>query len=363
LGLRSFFLLFYPFILTLIHPENVKVPRGYKTADAANAIRTAALPYGRIWEKRLYYDSRKATEVHTDRSNFDLSGFTLVDCPTRGKKETLDKKMIVDILAFAWDRISKRIPTTVVLISSDGDYSYTLSKLRDIGVKTVVIHAYMGITAATLLDNCDIALSWHSVLYASSSQVIHGELEEKNPLDHPDSVDNPIEGTAQDEDSAEYFFPPPPILSLSRESSISSAVEGAFQLICHCVRSEQLRRSSGTTASLSDIWVLDTNVALLFVLKRGLGKVKGVYQGERQSAIIGGFIEPGRMCLKGEEGESQKITPCEDARYDSVTMKGLLSLQLYLRLTPSGEQLLNGTWTHIAVQMAQDLLNDVEDEK
>ena len=54
-----------------------------------------------------------------------MSGFTLIDCPARGKKETLDKRMIVDILAFAWERAARRIPTCVVLITSDGDYAYT----------------------------------------------------------------------------------------------------------------------------------------------------------------------------------------------------------------------------------------------
>jgi hypothetical protein len=105
--------------------ENVRIPRWCRTADAANAIRSAVIGYGRISERRLYYDSKKASERNTDRVNLDLSGFTLVDCPSRGRKETLDKRMIVDILGFAWERAARHIPTCVVLITSDGDYSYT----------------------------------------------------------------------------------------------------------------------------------------------------------------------------------------------------------------------------------------------
>ena len=87
--------------------ENVRVPKWCKTTDASNSIRAAVIHYGHISERRLYYDSKKESEVMTDRVNLDLSGFTLVDCPTRGKKETLDKRMIVDILGFAWERISR----------------------------------------------------------------------------------------------------------------------------------------------------------------------------------------------------------------------------------------------------------------
>jgi uncharacterized LabA/DUF88 family protein len=157
--------------------ENVKVPNHYRTSEAVNAIRNAISSYGRVLEKRCYYDSKKLTEANTDRSTLDLCGFTLVDCPTRGRKETLDKKMIVDILGFAWERVGNKIPACVVLISSDGDYSYTLSKLRDIGVRTVVIHGMLNF-AQILLDCCDEAISWHHVLFPPSDAVeAHVNLE------------------------------------------------------------------------------------------------------------------------------------------------------------------------------------------
>ena len=65
-----------------------------------------------VTEKRLYYDPVKEKVVshggwHSslDRVSLDLSGFTLVDCPTRNKKETLDKKILVDIMSFAYEKI------------------------------------------------------------------------------------------------------------------------------------------------------------------------------------------------------------------------------------------------------------------
>ena len=68
-----------------------------------------------------------------DCSSLDSSGFDLVSTPTRNNKETLDKKLIADVLTFAWDsavRNDDKKPC-VALLTGDGDYAYTLSKLRD----------------------------------------------------------------------------------------------------------------------------------------------------------------------------------------------------------------------------------------
>ena len=87
-----------------------------------------------------------------------MSGFTLVDCPTRNEKETLDKKIIVDVMQFAHSRVMRRQATCVILISNDGDYAYMLSRLRDIQVQAVCI--FDGEAAKVLLHSCDQSLSW-----------------------------------------------------------------------------------------------------------------------------------------------------------------------------------------------------------
>ena len=101
--------------------ENVRIPAWCPATAASEGIRNKVAKYGRIVEKRLYYDSRQPTEYMAPRSELDLSGFTLVDCPSRNRKETLDKKLIVDVLCFAWERASLGAKACVVLITSDGD--------------------------------------------------------------------------------------------------------------------------------------------------------------------------------------------------------------------------------------------------
>eukprot|EP00977_Amphora_coffeiformis_P013299 scaffold3426_cov145-Amphora_coffeaeformis.AAC.1 len=139
--------------------ENVRIPNWCPATMAAEGIRNKVTKYGRIVEKRLYYDSRQPTETMAPRSDLDLSGFTLVDCPSRNRKETLDKKLIVDVLCFAWERVSLGAKACVVLDTSDGDYSYALARLRDIGVFTVIIYK-PDIVAKVLIDNANVVMSW-----------------------------------------------------------------------------------------------------------------------------------------------------------------------------------------------------------
>ena len=141
----------------------MQIPAWCPVTKAAERIRNKVAKYGRIVEKRFYYDSRQPAELLAPRSDLDLSGFTLVDCPSRGKKETLDKKLIVDVLCFAWERASMGSKACVVLITSDGDYSYALARLRDIGVFTVLMYCPDSV-AKVLIDNANVVMSWKDAL-------------------------------------------------------------------------------------------------------------------------------------------------------------------------------------------------------
>eukprot|EP00035_Acanthoeca_spectabilis_P015172 m.300017 g.300017 ORF g.300017 m.300017 type:complete len:444 (-) comp16303_c0_seq7:6565-7896(-) len=162
--------------------ENVKIPKGTRGPQAVNRMREAIFarlpPKSRIEEMKLYADMTKSEGVVLEKpegksfqslkSGIDLSGFTVVDCPTRGKKETLDKKIIVDCMKFGLQH--PNIPTTVVLISGDGDYSYMLSILRNTGVTSLVIHKGLNAgTAHILIESCDVALHWELDVLVSAT--------------------------------------------------------------------------------------------------------------------------------------------------------------------------------------------------
>jgi len=141
--------------------ENVPLPNWCSATQAAKAIVDAVSHYGRIVDRRLYYDFEKMRYRPRDCSSLDSSGFDLVNTPTRNNKETLDKKLIADVLTFAWDsavRNDNRKPC-VVLLTGDGDYAYTLSKLRDRGIMTVVMVGRDCTVASILVDTADVAMS------------------------------------------------------------------------------------------------------------------------------------------------------------------------------------------------------------
>jgi len=112
----------------------------------------------------------------SNRRFLDSTGFDIVDTPSKGHKETIDKKMIADILSFAWDCTMRNvmvdnatlaIQPCVVLITSDGDYAYTLSKLRDRGVLSIVLYGKECTVAQVLVDTADVALSFEKDVLAS----------------------------------------------------------------------------------------------------------------------------------------------------------------------------------------------------
>ena len=147
--------------------ENVPLPSHTSPAEAAKKIQQAVSEYGRRIEmRRVYFDPNKARRSPRDASGLDSSGFDLVHTPSRNNKETLDKKLIVDVLAFAWDCSGRDREPCVVMITSDGDYAYTLSKLRDRGVMNVVMYGKEGSTAGVLIDNAEVALSFEKEVLA-----------------------------------------------------------------------------------------------------------------------------------------------------------------------------------------------------
>ena len=273
--------------------ENVRIPNGIKSTVAANCIRDAVIGHGQIVERRLYYDSRKLSESNTDRENLDQGGFTLVDCPARNRKETLDKKLIVDIMAFACHTAAHRNPSCVVLITSDGDYAYTLSKIRDFGVKTIVIHGPSITTAGILFHVCEHVLSFH---------------------------DDVLDIRRVDEDEEEGCS--------EVQDALNDAHDGRHVLLCHSL------------AELGDSWVPDSKVGASFNRKRGLTREQvlegdggvGPYPTTRDSAVAGGFIQKGR-----KELNTMKVVQ-SSGPWDQQSMGSQFSHSLWVRLTDTGRR-------------------------
>mmetsp|Transcript_15099 Transcript_15099/g.23391 ORF Transcript_15099/g.23391 Transcript_15099/m.23391 type:complete len:460 (+) Transcript_15099:78-1457(+) len=275
--------------------ENVRIPNWCPATAASECIRNKVSKYGRIVEKRLYYDSRQPAERSAPRSDLDLSGFTLVDCPSRGRKETLDKKLIVDVLCFAWERASMGAKACVVLITSDGDYSYALARLRDIGVFTIIIYR-PDIVAKVLIDNANVVYSWEYDVLGGPPTSQDDEDSYEPARDGNDSYSYGCgecdEGHAVD--GLDEFGDSSALTSTDAQPP-SPYVQGKFALFCSVVLNAQ-HRNIKEGISVYSSWAGEANVAAIFYEKIG-EKDRDAYHEIRSLAFDKGFIEWGRRNL------------------------------------------------------------------
>ena len=327
--------------------ENVRIPAWCPASTAAEGIRNKVAKYGRIVEKRLYYDSRQPTEHAAPRSELDLGGFTLVDCPSRNRKETLDKKLIVDVLCFAWERASLGAKACVVLITSDGDYSYAMARLRDIGVFTIVIYR-PDIVAKVLIDNANVVMSWEFDVLGGPppSQVDEEEEEEEEnaALLHNASLHDAMSPNVGTSDSSivSTKSPTPGFSSAEVQSETGSKAQeprqpsttspsvqtlGKFALFCSVVLNAQYRNVKEGISVYSS-WADESNTAAIFYSKVG-EKNREAYGHLRTLATQRSFIEWGRRNLSVSGKPVIKVKDREHRADD-------LSQETYLRLTYAG---------------------------
>ncbi|KAG1756175.1 NYN domain-containing protein [Suillus occidentalis] len=94
-----------------------------------NGIRRVAHVFGYVTSFKAYFDmsSQSSTKSVGFRSDLQSSGVSIIDCPHNGRKEVVDKMILVDMIAFAVDNPS---PATIILIAGDRDYAYAISTLR-----------------------------------------------------------------------------------------------------------------------------------------------------------------------------------------------------------------------------------------
>ncbi|KAG7344515.1 bestrophin, RFP-TM, chloride channel [Nitzschia inconspicua] len=335
--------------------ENVRIPAWCPPSMATQGIRNKVAKYGRIVEKRIYYDSRQPTELAAPRAELDLSGFTLVDCPSRNRKETLDKKLIVDVLCFAWERASMGSKACVVLITSDGDYSYAVARLRDIGVFTVVMYRPDNV-AKVLIDNSNVVLSWEFDVLGGPPSKDDDESASAATIESSKSGCNKIidERQTQEVRSKQPNEQQRPELSLHRDSdlnAIGSSKSGCsktidetqiqeikikqpnqqqrnqFILLCNVVLNAQYSNVKEGISVYSS-WALEAITAQSFYEKIG-EKNRKLYQELRSLGTQKDYIEWGRRDL------SINGKPIVKVRKRDERSEGL-SLESYLRLTYAG---------------------------
>lgn len=384
--------------------ENVPLPDNCHAVEVSKCIQIALTKYGRIVERRLYSDSRKwnAGLSTTNRRSLDASGFNLVDTPSKGGKEVIDKKIIADILTFAWDSSMRCIGLSlgggnvsnkqlhgmqksaskpcVVLITSDGDYAYALSKLRDRGVYSVVFYGRDSTVSQMLVDTADDAYSFEKDIlasiikrdstqgYGTTRNLTSASLSQR-PHDHsllsnaPGMVPyeiNPVPSflanfsTLGDVVQPNHQHHSRKSLSSATEEEASKFIteEDVFHFCegVHLVQATAMRKGIGINTPINDYWATDLHVGGHFKKfysnsvdssdssTKGSGSIsmKQRYQHVRSHAISRGFVEPGRRIINATLHNVKEIVAVQ---WDGTSGKGQgLSSEVYLRLTDQGTQ-------------------------
>jgi hypothetical protein len=138
--------------------ENVPIPSACTGRFAALRVKKALAEYGDLVVFRGYASIGLNNIPQEKRSELQLSGCHLVDCPHNGRKEVADKMIIVDAMEFAFER-----PDGAVLcfVTGDTDYAYLLSILqRRQRWRTIVIS--QGSLESMLHVNCSVRLRWET---------------------------------------------------------------------------------------------------------------------------------------------------------------------------------------------------------
>ena len=182
--------------------ENMPIPTTSSGRDVSSRLKSILKPYGDLVQFRGYASIGLNLIPQQKRSDLQLSGCLLVDCPHNGRKEVADKMIIVDAMNFAMENTSG---ATLCFVTGDVDYAYMLAVLqRYKQYRTIVISRG---TLQSMLDvNCDMKMRWETdILQLRSVKPAWSNTADDLGLSVGRDGSNPIESS--DDNASESFEP------------------------------------------------------------------------------------------------------------------------------------------------------------
>jgi hypothetical protein len=137
----------------------------------AENIRNVVVNFGTVIQFKSYMEFSENSQGVSKlfRSELQTSGVTITDIPPAGnKRDCASKIMMIDIMAFAIDHPS---PATIVLISGDQDFVYSLAALRNRRY-TIVLIAPNSSVPIILKSQANAVLEWR---YMFNEEILNME--------------------------------------------------------------------------------------------------------------------------------------------------------------------------------------------
>ena len=162
--------------------ENMPIPTSSSGRDVTSRLKSILAPHGDLVQFRGYASIGLGLIPQQKRSDLQLSGCHLVDCPHNGRKEVADKMIIVDAMQFAFLHPEG---ATLCFITGDVDYAYLLAVLQRPQWQTIVISK--GTMLSMLHVNCDMKMRWETDILqlrytGEPTSVGHNAEEQVEPL-------------------------------------------------------------------------------------------------------------------------------------------------------------------------------------
>ncbi|BGP34475.1 hypothetical protein JCM10296v2_006296 [Rhodotorula toruloides] len=137
--------------------ENIRFPSNYDAAPALKRLRDLAHSYGVLARAAVYVETafERGNRKKELRQVLQSTGWHIIDAPHAGKKDVVDKMIMVDMCAFAFQQKSP----VILLITADRDYAYACSTLRNHRCRIVLITTASA--APVLRQTADEVSDWH----------------------------------------------------------------------------------------------------------------------------------------------------------------------------------------------------------
>lgn len=156
--------------------ESLRNNKIIKFIDVTNQLRSCLQNFGIINKRNVYIDSQDPNEINTRRGDMCMSGWNVIDTPHRNKKETVDKKIILDVMSSLITNGRERSKVMVCIITNDSDFSELLSRLRDFGVHTCLF--YGNSPSNNLMNTADYLFNWNEdIVGRINSSLLYHDIE------------------------------------------------------------------------------------------------------------------------------------------------------------------------------------------
>ncbi|KAG6376081.1 hypothetical protein JVT61DRAFT_2052 [Boletus reticuloceps] len=135
--------------------------------------------FGSVTTFRAYLDiSAQSSKSVALRSELQSSGVSMIDCPHNGRKDVVDKMLLVDMLAFAVDH---PVPATVILITGDRDYAYAVSTLKLRKYQVILIVPSSPHTSPSLESQASLVIDWGAAVLRTRTDVTNSTQAVRQP--------------------------------------------------------------------------------------------------------------------------------------------------------------------------------------